>query len=324
MTIATPSEHGHLAATVRPRSARVPQDRSDRRLTERARGQHGVLTAAQLEALGLSPRAIRHRAASGRLCRIHTGVYAVGRLDAHGRWMAAVLACGPGAVLSHRSAAALWDFGTAGQGEVDVTVAGRAGRSRRGIAVHRGEALAAEDVAIHEGVPCTSVARTLLDLASIVDRQRMERAVDRAEALRRFDLHALRKALHRHRHRRGASTLAAILADYTAPTVTRSGYERLLLSLVADAALPPPRTNAWIALDGNSGYEADFLWPDRHLIVEVDGRAHHARRRAFAHDRQRDRRLALAGFETRRYAASELTSAPERVVAELSAFLARP
>lgn len=233
-------------------------------------------------------------------------------------------ACGADAVLSHRSAAALWDLVADRPSRVDVTVSRRPGRTRGGIAVHRGEALAPADVATHEGIPCTTVARTLLDLASAVDRRTLERAVDEAEARRRFDLAEVQDVLRRHPGRPGTRALTAILADYQAPAATRSGSEVRMLSLIADAGLPRPCTNVWIALDGGGGYEADFLWPDRRLIVEVDGRTHHARRRAFAHDRRRDRRLALAGFETRRYAATELTATPARVTAELRAFLAHP
>jgi very-short-patch-repair endonuclease len=156
----------------------------------------------------------------------------------------------------------------------------------------------------------------------VADRRTLERAVDRAEELRRFDLAALHELLRRHPRRRGRRMLAAVLAEYDAPTATRSVAEERMLALIAAAGLPRPRVNAWIALDDNTGYEADFLWAERRLIFEVDGRAHHARRGAFAHDRQRDRRLALAGYETRRYAATELESRPERVVDELRRFLA--
>lgn len=162
-----------------------------------------------------------------------------------------------------------------------------------------------------------------MDFAAIAEHRELERAVDRAEALRRFDLKAVEVLLERNPRRRGTPALAGILAEYGASGVTRSEAEERMLELIAAATLPRPRINAWIALDGNTGYEADFLWADARVIVEVDGRAYHARRRAFAHDRQRDRRLALAGFETRRYAANELRSHPERVIAELQAFVNR-
>jgi hypothetical protein len=236
--------------------------------------------------------------------------------------MAAVLACGPNAVLSHRSAAALWGFCDPGA-RVDVSAPTRAGRSRAGIDVHRAGTLGPGELTVRERIPCTSPARTLLDLAAVVDRRPLERALDRAEELSVFDLDALHELLRRHPRRRGRRVLATVLAEYDGPTMTRSDSEELMLALVTRAGLPRPRVNAWIALDGNGGYEADFLWPDFRLIVEVDGRTHHAKRRAFAHDRRRDRRLALAGYATHRYASSELVRQPETVVGELRHFLSR-
>jgi len=316
------AQGGQIAATMRPKSARVAHDRSDRVLAARAESQHGVLTIGQLEELGLSPRAVRHRAAAGRLTRVHTGVYSVRETGKHSRWMAAVLACGTGAVLSHRSAAALWGFADDHR-RIDVTVAGRTGRSRAGIGVHNGDALAPHDVGVRNRIPCTAPARTLLDLAGVATCRALERAVDRAEELRLFDLDALQAAMCDHPRHRGRRPLATLLAEYGPATVTRSDAEERMLTLIAASGLPQPRVNAWIALDGNTGYEADILWPEARLVVEVDSRTYHARRKAFAHDRQRDRRLALAGFETRRYAAAELTSHPERVVTELRSFLTR-
>jgi predicted transcriptional regulator of viral defense system len=305
-----------------PEPARLARNRSDRALRELAHEQHGVLTLGQIEAAGLSPRAVRDRAAGGRLRRIHVGVYAVERLDDRGRCMAAVLACGTDAVLSHRSAAALWGFGEA-RSRVDVSALGRAGRSRSGIDVHRANTLDPDDVTVRNGIPCTTPARTLLDLAAVVDARTLERAVDRAEEMRAFDLDAIHELLQRNPRRRGRRALVKILAEYVGPTGTRSVAEERMLALISAVGLPRPRVNAWIALDENTGYEADFLWPDACLIVEVDGRTHHARRRAFAHDRQRDRRLALAGYETRRYAAKEIQSQPDQVADELRRFFSR-
>ncbi len=230
-----------------------------------------------------------------------------------------MLACG-GAVLSHRSAAALWGFGEEGP-RVDVSAPGRAGRSRTGIEVHRGATLGPDDVTVCDRVPCTTPARTLLDLAAVADRRTLERAVDRAEELRAFDLDALQELLQRNPRRHGRRALVAILTEYDGPTATRSGAEEHMLELVAKAGLPQPQTNVWIPLTGNTGYEADLLWADARLIVEVDSRAHHTHRKAFVHDRRRDRKLALAGYETRRYAAAELQSRPEHVIDELRHFL---
>jgi Protein of unknown function (DUF559) len=234
--------------------------------------------------------------------------------------MAAVLACGDCSVLSHRSAAALWELQDEAHGPVDVTVRTRAGRSRPGIATHRGDVLDPRDVTRRSAIPCTSLARTLLDLAAIVDRRALERAVSRAEELRTFDLGAIRDVLERYPGRRGTGRLGALLGTYS-PSATRSDAEERFLALVELSGLPHPGVNAWIPLEEGGGYSVDFLWREARLIVEVDGRTYHAKNQAFTYDRRRDRRLALAGFETRRYAASELVDDPDRVTAELHAFL---
>lgn len=235
--------------------------------------------------------------------------------------MAAVLACGSGTVLSHRSAAALWGIEDEGP-QVEVTIPSDAGRSHAGITIHRTQVLTAADRTSRHGIPCTTLELTLIDLAAVVRPRTLQRAIDRAETLRLFDFDAVAAALARHHGRRGTRALAKALAGYTEPTISRSAAEESMLALMDAAGIRRPRLNAWIALDDGTGYSPDFLWPDARLIVEIDGRAHHARHRAFAHDRQRDRRLALAGFETRRYAASELQSDPNGVVAQLRAFLA--
>jgi very-short-patch-repair endonuclease len=287
-----------------------------------ASAQHGVVTLRQLEGLGLGCRAVRHRAAAGRLRRLHSGIYASGVPTRDARWMAAVLACGPGSVLSHRAAAALWDLCPARSGPVDVTVPGRAGRSRPGIRGHCSHSLEAADRACVRGIPCTALARTLLDLASVVDRRALERAFDRAEALRVFDLAAIEDVLSRGAGRRGSGALRSLLREYTGATTTQSRAEERFLRLVERSCIERPRVNEWIALEDGGGYRPDFLWPREWLVVEIDGRSYHARRRAFRHDRRRDRRLALLGYETRRYDALEVIEEPDRVVTEVRAFLA--
>lgn len=176
---------------------------------------------------------------------------------------------------------------------------------------------------IRDGIPCTALPRTLLDVAAVVDRRTLQRTIDRAEELRRFDLTAIQELLARSRGQRGAHLLKTALATHAGPTFTRSEAEERFLAVIESHRLPQPEINAWIPLDEGSGYSPDFLWRTPGLIVEIDGRTHHARRAAFEHDRQRDRRLALAGFETRRYAASEVFETPDRVAREVTAFLAR-
>lgn len=293
---------------------------SDRELRLAARERHGVLTVGELERLGLSGRAVRDRAVSGRLHRVHRGVYAVGPPTEKGRWAAALLACGPHAVLSHESAAALWDL-SPDPARVHVNVPQRARQTRQGLTVH-GARLDPSEITTRDGFPCTTVARTLLDLSATRPRHRVERAVDRSEELRLFDLRDLQSIVDRRPAERGTAVLAAVLAEYDGPEATRNAAEARLLAIVRRARLPPPEVNAWIPLPEGGGYRPDFLWRDRRLVVEVDGRTYHARRRAFEHDRRRDRRLALAGYETRRYAAREVMRQSGRVLAELRAFLA--
>jgi very-short-patch-repair endonuclease len=182
--------------------------------------------------------------------------------------------------------------------------------------------LAPEDVTSLENIPCTTLPRTLVDLAGAVEPRRLERAIDRAEELRTFDLRALRAQLRRMQGRRGSAALAALLASFDGPDGAASVAEERFLALVRRGNLPAPEINAWIPLPEGSGYRADFLWRQRGLIAEVDGRTYHARRAAFEWDRRRDRRLALLGYETRRYAARELSTQPAAVIAELRSFLA--
>ncbi|MEX1142560.1 MAG: DUF559 domain-containing protein [Thermoleophilaceae bacterium] len=236
--------------------------------------------------------------------------------------MAAVLAADPQALLSHRSAAALWGLVDDRGRTVHVSVRGVTCRRRPKLTIHGGTMLRPDDATACDGIPCTSLSRTLLDLAATVDRRTLERAVDRAEGLRLFDLRAIDDVIAHNVGRRGNGALASLLAGYRESTETRSEAEERLLALVRAARLPPPRVNAWLALPDGGGCRPDFLWRHARLVVEVDGREYHATRRGFQRDRRRDRRLALAGFETRRYAAGELTREPERVVAELRAFLA--
>lgn len=234
--------------------------------------------------------------------------------------MAAVLAGGRGAVLSHRSAAALWGIGHE-RATIEVTARGATRRHRPGFTIHSGTALRAEDVTSREGIPCTSLARTLLDTAHVADRRSLTRAIDEAEARREFDLEAVEQLLRRSRGQRGAAALASVLRTYEPAPVTHSVAEERFLALVGRAGLPLPEANVWMPLSRGGGYRADFLWRDRRLIVEIDGRTHHARRRAFVHDRRRDRSLAAAGYRTLRFAAAEILGQPGDVTEELAALL---
>jgi hypothetical protein len=255
----------------------------DKRLAELAATQHGVVELGQLRILGLSAGGVQHRVSAGRLHRVHRGVYAVGHavLGREGRWMAAVLACGPGAVLSHRSAAALWGVRFTSRSVIDVTLGRPTRRARPGIEIHRTRTLRPRDTTRHHGVPCTTVARTLLDLAALIDRRSLERACEQAEILRLLDLHALIDVLDRAAGRRGATALRSVLATYAdGGPLTRSELEERLLEACERFAIPPPRVNALVRVGGDP-IEVDFSWPGQSLIVEVDGYRTHGTRGAF-------------------------------------------
>jgi predicted transcriptional regulator of viral defense system len=312
-----------VAAICSPEVVEPPLDVSIRRLAER---QHGVVSLSQLQFLGLSARAVRNRVATGRLTRIHRGVYAVGhgRLTLRGHWMAAVLAYGPNAVLSHHSAAALHGIRPDNRPKTDVTVPGRSARSRPRIDVHASTTLAAADVTTIDGIPCTSVARTLLDLAEVVDRRGVEKAVDQAEVRQIFDLRAVREVLSRAAGRRGAPVLELVLAEYDGPTLTEEELEERFFMLCREAGVPRPSVNVWMTLGDGVAYKADFMWRAARLIVETDGWGSHGTRQAFEHDRRRDRLLILAGWQVVRFTWRDVERGPDEVRATLAALWTAP
>jgi very-short-patch-repair endonuclease len=235
------------------------------------RRQHGVVARRQLLGLGLTPRRIERRIASGRLHPAWRGVYAVGRpqLGRHGRWMAAVLASGPDAALSHGSAAALWGFGTERDALVEVSVpAGRRGRLR-GIRVHRRTRAVLTDLAIHDGIPLTSPVRTLIDLATRLRPMQLERAVNEADKLDRVRADALHASLGDYRGQPGVAPLRKLL-DPLAFRLSDSELEQLMRPLARSVGLPTPETKTWA-----NGYEVDFFWPELGIVVETDGLRYH-------------------------------------------------
>jgi len=314
------SEGGQIPAKGRPESAHPVREAAIVALLAR---QYGIASVGQLEGLGLSRRATRHRVATGRLHRIHQGVYALTQpplLTREGRWLAAVLACGPDAVLSHRSAAALLQLRPTAPNSVDVITTGRRGRSRPGITVHRGS-LDPREVTTIRGIPCTSLARTAVDLADVVDRRSVERFLEQAEIQHRFDLITLQSQLSRHPTRRGVPVVAAILAELVEPRLTRSELEERFLALVREAGLPVPEVNPRLTLTDGSVIEVDFLFRSARLIVETDGRATHATRWAFEQDRRRDQLLRLSGFTVIRFTYTQVVNRPGEVCATLARLL---
>jgi very-short-patch-repair endonuclease len=265
---------------------------ADRHITSLARRQHGVVSAGQLRAIGVSPTAVRARLVDGRLWPAHRGVYAIGPLTQRGGWMAAVLAIGPGALLSHRSAATLHGIRATHRAPIEVTVARRV-RRRRGIAVHQTRTLHPRDRATYEGIPVTSVARTLLDLAEVVPAAQLQRAYERAERLRILDLRAVNELLGRANGRRGAGALRALVSYDAAQAVeAQSELELRFLDLVRDMGLPTPHVNVVV-----EGFVVDAYWPPARLVVELQGYAYHSGREVFERDHERFARLKLAGYE---------------------------
>jgi len=291
-----------------------------------ARRQHGVVTLDHLAGLGLSPSAIRSRVASGRLHRVHRGVFAAGpvQLTRRGELMAAVLACGLDAVAGYRSACELRELLARRDSIIDVISPTRNGRRRDGIRVHSGATLAPQDVTVIDNIPCTSLARTLLDIAEDGPRRDVERAIDRAEQQQLLDMAAIDNVLARADGRRGAKLLRAVLAEHRAgSTLTRNDLEEAFLAICRAGELPPDALNAWIPFPDGGGAEADFLWREQHLVVEVDGRSVHATRRAFQSDRRRDQRLMLLGWRVVRFTWQQVTFEPAYVAATLRGLLNR-
>jgi hypothetical protein len=295
----------------------------ERTVAALAKRQHGVISLAQLRRLGLTSSGVRNRVACGRMTPVHEGVYATGHapLSQTGRWMAAVLACGPGSALCGRSAGALHGL-IKERAVIEVVAPGRRGKARPGVTVRERTLLEPRDRTAVDGIPCTSVARTLLDLAATLWPDELVRACERAEELRLFDLRAIDDVVERNRGRRGVRRLRiAVDSMRPAEPAVRSELERLFLRLCEREGLPRPHVNAWIELPGG-GLEVDFSWPAARLVVEVDGAAYHSDTVAFERDRERDRQLLLAGWRVMRVTWRQLTLQPADLGSALRALLA--
>jgi len=262
---------------------------------------------------------VRARLARGSLTRLHRGVYVVGhrRLQARAHTMAAVLAVGPGAVASHRDAAWLHGLRPGNHRRSDVTTTRRGVRGSEGIAVHRTTVLSADEVTAVDGIPVTTVARTLVDLAAVVPRDHLAKALSEAERLQLLDVRALERAMERTRTRArsGQARLRAVLADHAAHGVQldRSQLERRFAALLRDAGLPRPRLNHVI-----EGVEVDAVWPRERVAVELDGWQFHRHRRAFQRDREKGNALVAAGWTVLRFTHRDVAERPAEVAAQLS------
>jgi Transcriptional regulator, AbiEi antitoxin/Protein of unknown function (DUF559) len=272
-----------------------------------ARMQHGIVTAKQLGEVGLETSAVSKRVRTGRLHRLHQGVYAVGHagFSKEARWMAAVLACGPGAVLSHGAAAVHWELLRPLGGLIDVTVPTHNGRKRRrGIRIHRTALLGAplrphgtekrpvaSTVTVREHIPVTTVPRTLVDIRATLPPRLVRRAVRQAEFL--------------------GLGMGEIKTDRT-----RSELERYFLRLWGRRPPGPPEVNVPIG-----GMTVDFLWREARLVVETDSYATHGGTVAFEDDHERDLRLRGLGYSVNRYSERQLEEESEAVIADVVAAL---
>jgi very-short-patch-repair endonuclease len=282
-----------------------------------ARRQHGVLTRRDLLGLGFGEEAIRHRLATGRLHKVYRGVYAVGRpeLTREGRWIAAVLACGTDAVLSHGSAAALWGIGPEWH-LIEVSVRHRSWPRRRGLKVRSRSALHDEDVTVHRGIPVTTPMRTVLDqAATAISDASLERLVNEADVTQGvdFDLPTLRRHCERRTVGRGVRRLRRLLEPETF-RLSDSELERLFRPLAVAAGLPQPLTRAVV-----NGYKVDFYWPDLALVVETDSLRYHRNAIKQTRDLVRDQVHTAAGLTTLRFTHWQVAHDPAHVEAILAA-----
>jgi hypothetical protein len=290
-----------------------------RRAWELAGRQHGVVARRQLLGLGFSKSAIEHRIKRGRLYVVAHGVYAVGwpKLTQKRRWMVAVLACGADAALSHRSAAALWGFGTEEPGAIDISVRHRCELRRPGLRIRGRPSLPAEDIVIRDGIPVTCVVRTLVDLTTELRPLGIERSVNEADKHDLIDPEALRSALDDYAGERGVKILRKVL-DKRTFKLSDSDLEILFRPIAAEAGLPLPLTKQIV-----NGFEVDFFFPDLGLVVETDGLRYHRTPSTQTRDARRDRAHTLAGMTPLRFTHYEIKYEPSRVQAELKRVAAR-
>jgi Transcriptional regulator, AbiEi antitoxin/Protein of unknown function (DUF559) len=291
----------------------------ERELAALARRQHGTLSRQQLLAGGLSKRTIARRVESGRLHPIHRGVYLLGtgRITRRGEWMAAVLACGDGALLSHRSAAALWGLARERRRKAtEVSAAG--GRDQRGILVHEG-GIYRDDRAVVAGIPLTSVARTLFDCAEIVDEQQLGRMFEEADRLGLLEMPALDAVCARGYGRRALRPIRRLIEEAREPVWTRSDLEERFALFCREQGFPPNETNVEVL-----GHEVDVFWPRERVIVELDSYAFHRHRTAFEGDRTKDAARQVAGYRAIRVTDRRLRREPDALANEISALLKLP
>lgn len=295
---------------------------ADEAISRIAARQRALITRAQLLELGIGRRAIDYAIARGRFHRIHRGIYSLvpfPALPPFAAELAAILACGAAALLSHHSAAGVWGIRPVLDGDVQVTVIGKeTGRRRPGIRVHRTEALDPSDIRRHQQIPITSPARTLLDIAPEISGRSLEWALDQALVKRMVSHAAVRAVLAAYPRRPGAPVLAAFLDPDRPTTLTRSHAEEHVLALLRRAGLPVPEVNARVG-----HYTADFLWRAQKVILEVDGYQYHHTRAAFERDHRRDTEHQLQDFVVLRTTPGLLQHKPYALLVQLATVLER-
>jgi very-short-patch-repair endonuclease len=292
----------------------------DLRMARLASHQHGVVGRWQLNRLGLTEQMIRTRVARGGLNRLCRGVYAVGHtaITVEARWMVAVLAYGPSAVLSHRSAGQLWGLYPRGRLAPEVTCR-ESKRRKRGIVIHRGTLLADEVVRVR-GVPVTSVPRTMFDLAATRTEREVERAWNEMEVREYRSSLSVPDLIERYPGRKGTLMLARVANRKTLVGITRNDLEEAFLAMIDRFGLPRPRMNTHLPIRDRF-YEIDCLWEDRKVAIELDGGGAHGTKRAFEQDRERDRILTAERYTTARLTWHQITETPTEVADDLRRIL---
>lgn len=285
----------------------------ERRLAKLARGQYGVVTRAQLLRLGFTPAAIGRRVRAERLAVLQRGIYAVGHaaLRSEGRALAAQLACGPGAVLSHASAPEHLGLPRMSAALYDVTVRGGAHRRRPGVRIHRTGSLPPEEILTRGPIRVTTLGRTALDLAEVGPARRVRRMLREAELQRMLDLGCLEAVIARHPTRSGAARLRAILAELPGAE-PNEGLEADFLAFVRRRALPEPEVHAAVG-----PYEADFLWRAARVVVETDDFRSHAIRSSFEHLARRGAWFSARHYRIVPVTARRLATDPSGIEADL-------
>ena len=294
-------------------------DSADRAIARAAGRQRTMVSADQLIAYGLGQDAITYRVHTGRLSVTFRGVYSVvcGELPPLAREHGALLACGAGAFLSHRSAAFVWGMRKMPPEVVEVSVPGRNRRSRNGLVVHRVQEVDRRERRYHKGLWVSSPERAVLEVAASAPGELLD-VIDEGLARRALKRRELERVLARHRGCRGAARLAAVVGDEDAMTLTRSKRERAFLKLIRSSGLPIPETNV-----GFGPYEADFLWRRERLVVEIDGYNFHTGPAVFRRDREKDLAFREAGLGVLRFAGDHVLHQPAMVLATMAQELAR-